>query len=229
MTNAERPAAESELFRVYGYRWVVLLSFMFIVGMNQLLWITFAPITGAAAQFFHTTDLVISLLSMSFMIVYIVLVIPSAWMIDTLGFRTAVGIGAGLTAVFALARGLFANSLPLVFASQIGIAMGQPLVVGAVTKVAATWFPTKERATAAGLGTLAIYLGILLGMLITPALEVKYGMSGMLLIYGAVTVVAALCFFVFARARPATPPCPAGQDVRVLMFDGLKQMLRQRD
>ena len=229
MENAEAAVSQSQSFRVYGYRWVVLLSFMFIVGMNQLLWITFAPITGAAAQFYHTSDLVIGLLSMSFMAVYIVLVIPSAWMIDTLGFRTAVGIGAGLTAFFALTRGLFATSFPLVFASQIGIAMGQPLVVGAVTKVAAAWFPTKERATAAGLGTLAIYLGILVGMLITPALEVKYGMSGMLLAYGIVTVVAALCFFVFARAKPASPPCPAGEDVRVLMFDGLKQMLRQRD
>jgi MFS family permease len=229
MPSAEAAVSESQTFRVYGYRWVVLLSFMFIVGMNQLLWITFAPITGAAAQFYHTSDLVIGLLSMSFMAVYIVLVIPSAWMIDTLGFRTAVGIGAVLTAVFALTRGLFADSFPLVFASQIGIAMGQPLIVGAVTKVAAAWFPTKERATAAGLGTLAIYLGILVGMLITPALEVKHGMASMLLIYGIVTVVAALCFFVFARARPATPPCPAGQDMRVLMFDGLKQMLRQRD
>jgi len=220
---------EQQSFRVYGYRWIVLLSFMFIVGMNQLLWITFAPITGAAAQFYHTTDLVIGLLSMSFMAVYIVLVIPSAWMIDTLGFRTAVGIGAILTAIFALTRGLFATSFPLVLVSQIGIAMGQPLVVGAVTKVAATWFPVKERATASGLGTLAVYLGVLVGMLITPALAVRYGMASMLLIYGIVTVVSALCFFIFAKGKPATPPCPAGHDVRVLMFDGLKQMLRQRD
>jgi fucose permease len=116
MTNAEGQVAEPQPFRVYGYRWVVLLSFMFIAGMTQLLWITFAPITGAAAQFYHTTDLVISLLSMSFMVIYILIVIPSAWMIDTLGFRTAVGIGAVLTAFFALTRGLFATNLPLVFA-----------------------------------------------------------------------------------------------------------------
>ncbi len=229
MTNAEAAVAEPQSFRVYGYRWVVLLSFMFIAGMTQLLWITFAPITGAAAQFYHTTDLVIGLLSMSFMAIYVVLVIPSAWMIDTLGFRTAVGIGAGLTAFFALTRGLFATNFPLVFASQMGIALGQPLVVGATTKLAAAWFPTKERATAVGLGTLAIYLGVLVAMLITPALLVKYDMATMLLIYGIVAVVSALGFIIFAKAKPATPPCCAGQDERVLMFDGLKQMLRQRD
>lgn len=211
MTNAEAPIAEPQPFQVYGYRWVVLLSFMFIAGVTQLLWITFAPITGAAAQFYHTSDLVIGLLSMSFMAIYVVLVIPSAWMIDTLGFRTAVGIGAVLTAFFALTRGLFAASFPLVFASQMGIAMGQPLVVGAVTKLAAAWFPTKERATAVGLSTLAIYLGILVAMLITPALATSYGMAKMLLVYGIVAVVSAVCFIVFARAKPATPPCPTGQ------------------
>jgi MFS family permease len=229
MTSAETPAAEVQSFRVYGYRWIVLLSFMFIAGMTQLLWITFAPITGTAARFYHTSDLVIGLLSMSFMAVYVVLVIPSAWLIDTYGFRTAVGIGAALTAVFALGRGLFANNFQFVFVCQMGIALGQPLVVGAVTKVAAAWFPTNERATAAGLGTLAIYLGILVAMLVTPVLAVAYGMASMLLIYGIVTIVSALCFLVFARGKPATPPCPAGQDERVLMFDGLKQMLRQRD
>lgn len=98
MTSAEKQVTESQPFRIYGYRWVVLLSFMFIAGMTQLLWITFAPITGAAAQFYHTSDLVIGLLSMSFMAVYVVLVIPSAWLIDTYGFRTAVGLGAALTA-----------------------------------------------------------------------------------------------------------------------------------
>lgn len=229
MHSAEAAVSESQSFRVYGYRWVVLLSFMFIAGMTQLLWITFAPITGAAAQFYHTSDLTIGLLSMSFMAVYVVLVIPSAWLIDTYGFRTAVGLGAVLTAFFALTRGLFATNFPLVFASQMGIALGQPLVVGAVTTVAAAWFPTKERATAAGLGTLAIYLGILVAMLITPALAVKFGMATMLVIYGVVAVVSALAFIVFAKAKPPTPPCPAGQDERVLMFDGLKQMLRQRD
>jgi len=229
MTNAEAQTTESQSFRVYGYRWIVLLSFMFIAGMTQLLWITFAPITGAAAQFYHTTDLKIGLLSMGFLVVYVILVLPSAWAIDTLGFRTAVGIGACLTGFFALTRGLFAGNFTLVFVSQMGIAMGQPLVVGAITKLAAKWFPVKERATASGLGTLAVYLGILVAMLITPALATKHGIKATLLIYGIAAMAAAVAFLVFAKGQPATPPCPAGDDVRALMFDGLKQMLRQRD
>ncbi len=214
--------------KVYGYRWVVLVAFMFIAAMNQLLWITFAPITSAAAQFYGTSDLMIGLLSMMFMVIYIAVVLPSAWVIDTHGFRVAVGIGAALTGLFALARGLFASNLTVVFISQIGIAVGQPFVLGAITKLAARWFPITERATAAGLGTLAIYLGILAAMLITPALTIKYNIRGMLMIYGVVAAIAALVFIIAARGKPKTPPCPAGQEERTLMFAGLKSMLRQK-
>ncbi len=101
----------------------------------------------------------IGLLSMVFMIVYILVVLPAAWAIDTWGFKAAVGLGAVLTAVFGLMRGLFASNYTVVFLSQVGIAVGQPLVIGAITKIAARWFPVRERATASGVGTLALYLG----------------------------------------------------------------------
>jgi len=215
--------------KVYSYRWLVLMVFMFIAGITQLLWITFAPITGAAAQFFGTSDLLVGLLSMCFMVVYIVMVLPSAWVIDTYGFRAAVGIGAALTAIFALTRGIFATNYAIVLVSQIGIAVGQPFIIGSITKVAARWFLINERATAAGLGTLSLYLGILAAMILTPCLTVKYGVQGMLVIYGIVSVAAAIMFVVFAREKPPTPPCPPGHEERVLMFDGLKKMLRQKD
>jgi MFS family permease len=213
-------------YRAYPYRWVVLASFMVIAAMSQLLWITFAPITIEAARFYGTSDMMIGLLSMSFMVIYVLIVIPSAWAIDTWGVRAAVGLGAALTAVFAATRGVFAGSFPLVFASQVGLAIGQPFILGSITKVAARWFPVKERATATGLGTLALYLGILAAMGLTPPLTIHYGMRNMLLIYGVATIIATILFFVLFRERP---PTPAGHDERALMLDGLKRMLRQKD
>ena len=212
--------------KAYGYRWLVLLSFVFIALMTQVLWITFAPITSAAAKFYQTSELMIGLLSMSFMVVYILMFLPSAWVIDTRGFKTAVGIGAVLSAVFALTRGIFASNFTIVFLSQVGIAFGQPFVLGSITKVAARWFPVKERATASGLGTLALYLGPLAAMLLGPFLVLRIGLPRMLMAYGLATAAAAVLFFVLAREHP---PTPAGPDERILMFDGLKSMMRQRD
>jgi sugar phosphate permease len=217
---------DQEKPKVYGYRWLVLLVFMLIALMTQVLWITFAPITSAAAQFYGKSDLMIGLLSMSFMVVYILMVLPSAWAIDTWGFKAAVGLGAVLSAVFALTRGIFASNFTVVFLSTVAIAVGQPFVIGSITKVAARWFPAEERATASGLGTLALYLGPLAAMLLGPFLVLRIGLSRMLLIYGIATAVAAVLFLAVARERP---PTPAGRDERVLMLDGLKSMLRQRD
>jgi cyanate permease len=203
-------------FKVYGYRWIVLLAFMGVVVVNQFLWITFAPITGAAATYYGVSDLSIGLLSMSFMIVYIVISLPASWAIDTYGIRVAVGIGAGLTGIFGLLRGLLASTYTLVLIAQIGIAVGQPFILNAITKVAARWFPIRERATATGLGSLAMYLGIMVGLALTPYLTLRSGMADMLLVYGIVAVIAAFVFFVVARERS-------------LVLDGLKQTLRKKD
>lgn len=216
-------------FKVYRYRWVVLLAFMFVVIVNQLLWITFAPITGSAATYYAVSDLSIGLLSMSFMIVYIVVSIPASWVIDTYGIRVAVGIGAVLTGVFGLLRGLAAGNYTVVLVSQIGIAVGQPFILNSITTVAARWFPLQERATASGLGSLAMYLGIVAGMALTPYLVLQSGIDSMLIVYGIVAVIAALVFFGVAKERPPTPPCLPGQEERSLVFDGLKQTLRKRD
>ncbi len=212
--------------RAYAYRWIVLSAFVLVASMTQILWISFAPITSAAAKYYGTTDMNIGLLSMVFMVVYVLIVLPSAWVIDTWGFKAAVGIGAVLSAAFALTRGIFASSFPLVLASQIGIAAGQPFVIGAITKVAARWFPPRERATASGLGTLALYLGPLAAMLLSPYLFLRVGMQRMLIIYGAAMTAAAIVFLFAAREKP---PTPAGPDERTLMLVGLKAMLRRRD
>lgn len=215
--------------KVYGYRWLVLSAFVPIAGLCQVLWITFAPITGTAAAFYKTSDLMIGLLSMSFMVVYILLFFPAAWFIDTKGFKKAVGLGAIMTAVFGLTRGLFASNFTLVFISQIGLAAAQPFIIGAMTTIAARWFPLRERATATGLGTLALYLGPLVAMILTPILVLRLGMERMLLIYGIASAIAAVAFLVIAREHPPTPPEPGAQEERTLMFDGLKAMIRRRD
>ncbi|MBU0528543.1 MFS transporter [bacterium] len=216
-------------FKIYGYRWVVLLAFMFVVAINQLLWITFAPITGSAATYYGVSDLSIGLLSMCFMIVYIVISIPASWIIDKYGIRVAVGIGAALTGIFGLLRGLLAADYTLVLISQIGIAIGQPFILNAVTTVAARWFPIQERATATGLGSLSMYLGIAVALVLTPYLTIQSQISGMLLTYGIVSVIAVVVFFVLVKERPPTPPCPPDQEERSLVFDGLKEALRMRN
>jgi len=207
----------------------MLILYMFVVAVNQLLWITFAPITGDATRYYGVSDLRIGILSMCFMIVYIVVSIPASWIIDKYGIRKGVGIGAVFTGVFGLIRGFAGPDYNLLLLAQIGIAIGQPFILNAITKLAARWFPIEERATAAGLGTLAMYLGILLGMTLTPYLVLGSGIGGMLYIYGIVSILTTIGFLVLIKESPPTAPCLPDQEERSLVYDGFKQTLRTKD
>lgn len=216
-------------FKVYGIRWMMLSVYMVMVAVNQLLWITFAPITSDATKYYGVSDLRIGILSMCFMIVYIVVSIPASWIIDKFGLRIGVGIGAVFTGVFGLARGFAGNDYIVLLMAQIGIAVGQPFILNAITKLAARWFPIEERATAAGLGTLAMYLGILLGMTLTPYLIIGSGINGMLYIYGIISIITTITFLVLIKERPPTAPCLPEQEERSLVYDGFRQTIRTRD
>lgn len=212
-------------YRLYPYRWVVLAVFMLINIVMQMLWITYAPVTGVAAKFYGVSDLKIGMLSMIFMITFIPLSIPVSWAIDTFGYRRTVGVGAVLMAVSAICRGLSGANFTLVILSTIGLAIAQPTLLNAWTKVPALWFGHEERATAVGMVTLSALVGTAVGMVVTPLLAETISLPNIQLIFGATAVVSALAFLVFSREKPATPPCEPGQDDRSLMLDGLKHAL----
>jgi MFS family permease len=213
---------EENKIRLYGYRWVVLAVFMFINLTIQILWISYAPITGVAAGYYGVTDLQIGFLAMSFMIAFIPLSIPVSWSIDTFGFRKTVSLGAMLMGIFGILRGLAGSDYTLVLISTIGLAAAQPFLLNSWTTVPAKWFGVEERATAVGLVTLANLVGTAIGMVVTPILIETMPIPQVQLIYGIVAMVSAVLFVLLAREKPATPPCPAGQEVRALMLDGLK-------
>ncbi len=207
---------------LYGYRWVVLGVFMLINLAIQVLWITYAPITGLAAEYYQVTDLQIGLLSMVFMIAFIPLSIPASWVIDTYGFRIGVGIGAVLMGIFGLTRGFAGNSYGWALGSTVGIAVAQPFLLNAWTTIPAKWFPQESRATAVGLVTLANLVGTALGMVLTPVLVESNSISTVQLAFGGVAAFTSVLFIILARETPPSPPSAPGEETRALMLEGLK-------
>jgi MFS family permease len=163
------------------------------------------------------------------MIVYVVVSIPASAVIDKYGIRIGIGIGTVLTGFFGMMRGLAGTNYNMLLLSQIGIAIGQPFILNAITKIAARWFTLEERATASGLGTLAMYIGILAGIALTPYLTIGFGIKGMLNIYGIISVVSAIIFLVLMKEGPPTAPCPPDQEERFMVLDSLKHTLRSKD
>ena len=216
-------------YKIYKYRWIVLAVFMLIMAAIEAMWICFAPITSDAASFYKISTLQVGFLAMSFMVVYIPLSIPIAWMIDTYGYRKAVSIGAVIMGIAGLLRGIFGASYMGVLLTTLLLGVAQPFMLNAISPLAARWFPIQERATASGLALVANFIGIALGQVLSPVLMLSYGIPGMLMIYGIFGAVSAILFLVFTRDAPPTPPCPPGKEARALMLDGLKSMIKMKD
>ncbi|MEJ2296183.1 MAG: MFS transporter [Candidatus Lokiarchaeota archaeon] len=213
-----------EKIQVYGYRWIVLLLFMLVNITVQILWITFAAVTIPAQAYFGGIDeLFIFLLSAIFMIIYIPDTFLASWIIDKYDFKVGCGIGAILTAIFGFLRFFAGSDYFLMLIFTIGIAIGQPFVMNSITKLSGNWFPKTERTTATGLGTLSMFIGILLGVLLTPFLIVL-SFSSMLLIYGILSLVVGAFFVIFAKSRPPTPSSSEIVSEKVLMGEGLKKL-----
>ena len=65
-------------------------------------------------------------------------------------------------------------------------------------------------------------------MVLTPILTQSVSIARVQLLYGIVAAFSSVLFILLAREKPPTPPCPAGQETRALMLDGLKNALRNR-
>lgn len=205
-----------ESYGLYRYRWVVLAAFMFVAAVTQMMWLNYAPITSQTQKLMGAAGLPLSefkivLLATMFPLLYIPVSIPAGIIIDRKGYRYAVMLGAALTAGFGFLR-LFAGNYPLVLIGMIGIAVGQPFVLNSITKMVTTWFPTEESATATGIATLSLFLGMIVTLALTPALLNAFGKNQLsslrwiVLIFNLVALAALVLFFLLARKQPPKPP-----------------------
>ena len=222
-------------YQVYGYRYVVLASYLLITAMIQLLWATFFSITTSAWQYYGFKDAAegenaISLLSIIFMAGMIILSIPSMAAFEKWGFKKAVGFGAALMGVCGLLRGILGDNYTVVLVMTVGFAIAQPFILNAPGLVAGKWFPENERATANGVGLLANYLGMGIGLLLTPLLlDGGMGIRTILLIYGIAAAVGAALFLVFAREKPPTPPCAEEDAHRASFKEGFRIAMKRKN
>ena len=133
-----------------------------LAGATQLLWLTFAPLTTASAHRYHVSETAIGLLAEIFPLLYVVLALPAGRLLDR-AFHRWLAVGAVLTALGGLAR-LVAPDFAWALLGQLLVAVAQPLVLNAVTKVASEHLPPRLRPHGIAVGSAGIFLGMLLAL-----------------------------------------------------------------
>ena len=222
-------------YKVYSYRWVILLLYVGAACVIQLMWATFFSVTTTAGEYYGFFDHVeaeraIGALSLIFMVGMLVISIPSLAAFEKYGYKKSVGFGAVLTGAAALARGFLGDDYVAVVVCTVAFAVAQPFILNAVGLVAGRWFPANERATANGVGILASFVGIMLGLIFTPVLlEGGMEFKQMLMVYGVIAAVIGLLFVIFSREAPPTPASAEDAVPRSSFLEGLKLVLKKKD
>lgn len=213
---------------VSSYRWLVLAAIVPIIISTEMMWLSLAPISSMAETFYGVGGMSITLFTMSYMMMFIIFSIPASWVIDRFGYRCSLIIGATLTAVFGLTRAFFADDFTIVLISQFLIAVGQPFLLNISTKVPANWFPLTERATAAGILTMAQYLGFALPMVIAPVMAEKSGVPTVFMTFAIIALISAAISILFTREKPLTPPPGPISERDDISFASINKLLHNR-
>lgn len=218
-------------------RWLVLAALMFVTLACEAQWLVHAAVSRPAAAFYAGQNIGlwggIDSLAVLYMAVFLVAALPASWVLDRFGLGVGVGTGAILTILGSLGKAAFASSFEAQFLFQILLAVAQPFLINAATTLARDWFPGQERATAAGLASLAQYLGFIVAMAVTPALVqgdpglpgYGQGLDQALVVFGIVGCAGGLAALVLVRRGPLRE---AVSD-RAPFFASLGQLLRSAD
>jgi MFS family permease len=222
--------SQPEKFPTTPYRWVILLLFALNGIMTQVIWVSFSAIMPQSQDLYGVNEFAIQIMAVSYMIVYIPMNFPACWAIDKLGLKWGVGVGIILTGAFGLIRGIFARNYTIVLISQIMCAVGQPFVLNSFTKMAVTWFPDSEKATASGLGTISTLIGAVIGVVLPESQELQSEqIPGLLLWYGIITFAMMILYLFFVKEKPEHPPNPYADKTKVLVTKGYRDLLKNRD
>jgi predicted MFS family arabinose efflux permease len=194
---------ESSSRRPAGTRgWAVVLSFAAVAGASQLLWLTYAPVTTAAAEHYGVSVAAIGWLANVFPLLYVVLGVPAGLALDRWP-RAALAAGVVLTALGGVVR-LGGDSFGWALAGQLLVAVAQPLVLNAITGVVGV-LPVRSRATGIAVGSAGLFLGMVVALGAGAVLGGDHLMA-LATSQAVLGVLAAVVFLLVQRRLPAAAP-----------------------
>jgi predicted MFS family arabinose efflux permease len=135
-----------------------------LAAATQILWLTYAPLTTASAHHYGVSETDIGWLAELFPLAYVVLAIPAGRLLDR-SFHRWLAVGAVLTAVGGVAR-LVEPTYAAALLGALIVAVGQPFVLNAVTKVAGENLPPSLRPHGIAVGSAGIFAGMLLALVL---------------------------------------------------------------
>ena len=103
-SSPEPQLPSNTAIKVYPWRWVVLAIFTLNNAVTNYLWIMSSVVADVMLCYYSISETMLNLLSTSYMMVYIVMVIPAVWLINNHGLKTPTVIASGMMTLGAALR-----------------------------------------------------------------------------------------------------------------------------
>jgi predicted MFS family arabinose efflux permease len=182
-----------------GSGWRVIVPYGLVCASTQVLWLTYAVITTESARHYGVSVSAVGWLAEIFPLLYVVLAIPAGILLDR-WFRPVLTGGGALVALGGLVR-LGGDTFAWAMAGQVLVAVAQPVVLSAVSKLAGEYLPVHERPTGISVGSAGGFVGMLLALILGPTVGGHGHLQRLLEIEAVLAVVPAL-MMAFALRRP---------------------------
>jgi predicted MFS family arabinose efflux permease len=179
--------------------WRVIIAYGFVCAATQVLWLTYAAITTETARHYGVSVGAVGWLAEIFPLLYVVLAIPAGILLDR-WFRPVLAGGGLLVALGGLLR-LGGDTFAWAMAGQVTVAVAQPVVLSAVSKLAGEYLPVEQRAAGISLGSAGGFVGMLIALLLGPTLGGHGHIERLLVVEAVLAGLPALALAVTLR-RP---------------------------
>ena len=187
-----------------GNRWIMLFSGWLIYFFFGLIYTAVAPLVSPIMQELHLTYTQMGAVTGAWQLVYIFSAQPMGLMVDRLGVRRSLLLGALIMSVSSILRS-FSSSFEGLLASMALFGLGGPLVSVGTTKLISVWFTGRERSIASGINASAPSAGSIVALGLTNSLALPFVGSwrGVFFVYGLVGFTTALVWFLESKRTPS--------------------------
>lgn len=179
--------------------WGVIAPYALVCAGTQVLWLTYAAITTETARHYGVSVGAVGWLAEIFPLLYVALAIPAGILLDR-WFRPMLAGGGALMALGGLIR-VCGDTFAWALAGQVAVAVSQPVVLSAISKLAGEYLPAQQRAAGIAVGSAGSFVGILVALLLGPTLGGHGHLQRLLVVEAIVAAIPALAL-AWALRRP---------------------------
>lgn len=152
--------------RLYKRRWVIVFTFALYLATNAYQWLSLVVIGDVIMNYYNESlpedelkrDMAVDWLSLIYMLTYVVLIIPSMWLLQKKGLRVAGLCGAILNCIGAWIKvaSVRPDRFAVLMVGQTVCSIAQVFTLSLPARIAAVWFGPNEVSTATAIGIFGI-------------------------------------------------------------------------